>query len=308
MIKTDPSDIYSVIANYPKQFEKGFRLAEAIQLPDDINNVVIISMGYDASSAKILVKLLEDSVTIPITIHQSNQIPTNISSNSLVLFINSLGNTPEILSVLEKTDVAKTNPVVITSDRELEIQAREKSIPFILVPKTPKITSGYIIAIIVQLLINAEIITKDTRKQILEAANSLDELYLPQQGKKIAELIKKYIPLIYTSEEYWPLALMAKNQINNMARTPCFWNRLPEINYNEILSLNNLRKNQYYALVFQNSETPTPFIETLSELKILHRIIPMLGKNKLERTFSSLMLIDWIAYWLALDKRLDPAS
>lgn len=308
MTKADPSDIYSVIANYPQQFEKGFRLAETIQLPSDINNIVIISMGYDASSAKILVKLLKDKITVPIAIHQSDQSPHNISNTSLVLFIDSLVNTPEILSVFKKIDITKTNSVVITSDRELEIQAREKNIPFVLVPKAPKITSGYIIAIIAQLLINAGITTKDTRQQILEAADSLNKLYLPQQGKKIAELIKKHTLLIYASEDYWPLALMTKNQVNNIAKTPCFWNRLPEINYNEILSLNNLKKNQYYALVFQNSETPTPFTETLSELKILHRIIPMLGKNKLEKTLSSLMLIDWIAYWLALDKRLDPAS
>lgn len=308
MTKADPSDIYSVITNYPKQFEKGFRLAETIKLPDDISNIVIVSMGYDASAAMILVKLLEDIVSVPITIHQSDQPPYNISDTSLVLFIDSLVNTPEIMSVLKKIDTTKTNPVVITSDRELEIQAREKSIPFILIPKTPKITSGYIIAIITQLLINAGIAPKDTRQRILEAANSLDKLYLPQQGKKIADLVKKYTLLIYASAEYCSLASMAKNQINNMARTPCFWNKLPEINYNEILSLNNLRKNQYYALVFQSSEIPTPFTETLSELKILHRIIPMLGKNKLEKTFSSLMLIDWISYWLALDKQLDPAS
>ena len=308
MIKADPSDIYSTIANYPQQFEPGFRLAEAFQLPNNIQNIIVVGMGYDATSAEILFKLLENTNSVPVTIHQNNKPLNNISENSLVLFLDSLGDNPEVLSVLEKTDTTKTNAIIVTSGRELEIQAREKNIPFILLSKTSKITSGYLIAIITQLLINAKIIPQEVRQQILDAVDSLNKLYLPQQGKKIAGLIKKHTILIYTSEEYWPVALMAKNQFNSMARTPSFWNRLPEINYNEILSLNNLKKNQYYALVIQNSETPTIFTETLSELNIQHKIIPMSGKTKFEKTLSSLMLIDWTAYWLALENKLDPAS
>lgn len=318
MSKPDPSDMYSMIRGYPKQFEKGFRLAEHVQLPSEIKNVVVAGMGGSALAPDVVFNFFQDQLAIPHTVHRSYGLPAGVSRGTLVIVISFSGNTAETISAFTAAMKRDAQVVVITSGGQLETQARERNIPLVRLEKEsdnfqPRMSSGYIIAIVTQLLINAGILNVSARQRILSAAYALDKMYLPQLGKQIADLMKGHLPIIYTADEYWPVARIAKIKINENTKIPCFWNVLPEMNHNEMVGFTNPGKVKYFLLMLKDPESDSrinqrmdTLARTLKGRGIKSLIIEMPGETKFEKTLGSLMLADWVSYWLALEMKIDP--
>lgn len=318
MKTSDPSDMYSMIANYPKQFAKGFRLAEGIQLPQDIKEVVIAGIGGSALAPDIVISFFKDELSVPITVHRSYSLPPKISDRTLVIAVSFSGNTEETLSATKLAYEQKSRIVAVTSGGALELFARERALPLVLLTKEsdnfqPRMSSGYVIAVLTQLLINAGVLSESARQTLLRTADAVGKMYLPQLGKNIAALLPGYTPLIYASDRYWPVARIAKIKINENSKVPCSWNVLPEMNHNEMVGFTNSQGVKYFALVLQDPEDD-PRINRrmgvltgmLQEKGIKSFIVKMPGTNKYERTIGTLMLMDWVSYWLALELGIDP--
>jgi len=304
----DLYDTYSMLANWPKQFEPGFRLGETINL-NQPQEIVITGPADCLVGAHITKNLIEDQTKTPILIKDDQSLPDNIDQNSLIIVVSFDGNESQLLENTKKTSNKNIPTVIITTGGKLEILALERNLPLILIPKdnkyfTPLTTTGYIIGVLTQLLINTKVIKDINRNNILEATKNISELYLPQLTKKLSDPIKNHTPLIYVPDNYWSVKLSAKNKINYNVKIPAFSNTLSQLIHNEIIGFNN-PQTKYYALLTQDSDDQkiVDQVELVSEIfdkqKITYKILDMPGDNKFEKILGSIWLLDWIIYWLS---------
>lgn len=304
----DLSDKYSMISNWPNQFESGFRLAEIINLKQP-KEIIITGPADNLIPVNILINLFEEQIKIPYKIRYDQSLPNNINKDSLIIILSFSGNESRILNSAKSAYEQEIPLVVITAGRQLEIYARERNIPLILIPKLNRYfdihtTTGYIIAALSQILINAKIIDNSNKEDILTTTKNISQLYLPQLGKKLAAPIKKHTPLIYVPDDYWSVAQTTKIKINHNVQIPCFWNTLSQLMHSEIIGFNNNRT-KYFAIFLEDPKDLKTkkqiqlLTEVLAKQKINHKIIDMPGDNKFEKILSSFWLMDWIVYWLS---------
>jgi len=314
----DPSDMRSMIKGYPAQFAKGIALAKDIKLPSDINEIIVTGMGGSALAPDLVYAMFRQDLHIPFSIHRSYGLPKNVSPKTLVIAISFSGNTEETLSAIELAHQQNAQIVAITSGGKLVEFAQTNSLPLVLLVKEsanfqPRMSSGYVIAALTQLLINANILPATAAESLLATAATLNQIETEELGRQIAHQLMGKTPLIYTSDNYWPVARTGKIKINENSKVPCFWNILPEMNHNETVGFTNPQGVNYFALMLRDKDDHPRInrrmdvlAQVLQEQGIESQIVDMPGRDYPGKTLGSLMLMDWVSYWLALELGIDP--
>lgn len=314
----DPSGMYSMIEGYPDQFAKGLVLAQSVQLPTNINEIIVAGIGGSALAPDLVYAFFKQDFQVPFSVQRNYDLPKSVSAKTLVIAISFSGNTEETISATEAALKEGASVVIIASGGKLAELAHANSLPLVLLTKEsdnfqPRMSSGYVVAAITQLLINAKVLPETARQTLLSAAEFLSRLSLSESGKQIARQMVGKTPLIYTSDSYWPVARIAKIKLNENSKVPCFWNILPEMNHNEMVGFTNPQGVKYFVLMLQDAidhprinRRMEVLANVLKERGIENQIIEMVGNSYPEKTLSSLMLMDWVSYWLALELGIDP--
>ncbi len=317
----DQSDTYNLIKKYPGQFARGFRLAESVPLSKDIDQVIISAVSYNAATAEIIKNLFEPEISVPIRVHQGYDLPAKMTPKTLVVAISICGKRPEVLWNAKMAHEAGAKVVAVTTGGELEIFARERNLPLILIDKnSPELQltkgsglmmplgAGLMFAILTQVLINAGALNIKARQRILESVTEIENMYLPKLGAKIAGLAADTNLLIYSSEQYLGLASLIKNLVNILAQMPCFHNSITGALGSEIHSFQHKGFAKYFALILRDPTTAEPVqysIEKLQEklavIKLKSYVLELPGSNQLTKVIASIMLTYWVIYGL-LDK------
>lgn len=318
MNKLDLGDMYSVIADYPKQFATGLRSAEVVLLSKEVERVIVVATGTNAIMAKLILDIFEAEIKIPFIIHSGDELPEGLNTKTLVIVVDLTGKMLSALSALQKAHEASCQTVAITIGKEVEVFARENELRFILLPTAlvnvpERMLSGYVFSALIQLLINAGVLLTDARSQVLQAIEAIDQLYLVQKARRIADSIKGYLLLVYAHPSYASAIEMAKIKFNLNCKLPCFASTLPEVIQSEILGFNVIKNLRVTALIFDEigeGELLSPEVQKLAnfldKVNIKCLTVPMSGSNKLEKTLGSILMSDWISYWLALSMNVDP--
>jgi hypothetical protein len=285
-----------------------------VQLPKDIDQIVIAAISYNAATAQIVKNLFAEEISIPIHIHSGYGLPLRITPKTLVIAISICGKRPEVLSAVKMAYAANARVVAITTGKELEAFARERNLPLILIDKTlpemnqltgGKMSAGIIIAILTQILINTGVLNPKARQRVLAAVTEIETMYLPKLGGKIAEMIAETNLLIYSSETYLGLASLAKALLNILEQMPCFVNTITEALNSEIYSFQRKGSAKYCALILQDAAESTTtqssiqkLQEKLTATKLKSYILELPGSNQLTKTLAGIMLLYWVSYSL----------
>ena len=160
----------------------------------------------------------------------------------------------------------------------------------------------------------------DLLKELNELASSLKPSSLENNGKKLAQKIKGFIPIIYSSSENIGIAYNWKIKLNETGKIPAFYNIFPELNHNEMTGCDiksgnqKLIKNLYFIILKDKNDHP----RIQKRMQILEKIyksrnlpvetINLKGKTIFDKIFSSLLLADWTAYHTALQYTLEPTE
>ena len=122
------------------------------------------------------------------------------------------------------------------------------------------------------------------------------------------------IPIIYATDSYWPIARIAKIKFNENSKIPAFWNSFPELNHNEMVGFTNTKEN-YRIIILRDPADDDKTNRRLSATADILRsqgiglkttIWDMEGSSQLAKIFSTLMIVDWASYFLALTMGIDP--
>ncbi len=313
-MEIDKLNMRQVIINFPKQFREALGFAQGIEVGGEFKNIVICGVGGSALPANLLITYLNQELTIPIYVHRSYGLPAQADKNSLVISISYSGNTEEAVSSLEEAIKRNLKVAAITTGGKLKELAETNNLPLVLVPATdiqPRCATGYLFTSLVKLLSNSEVIP-DKSKEFLEVAQNLKPLELETQGKDLAKKLMGKIPLIYASDKFKALARIWKIKFNENSKVLAFWNYFPELNHNELVGYTNLQGKFHVIILGDKDDHP----RILKRIEITSNLIKSKGAevttmdipegSLLFKIFSTLILGDWVSYYLALEYNVDP--
>lgn len=308
---------YFDIKKFPAQFSLGFELAKDVHVEGEFNRVVLCGMG----GSSFFVSLINDylatdaSIKLKIEVVKTYDIPKNVDKNTLFLISSYSGNTEEVLSCLDEVDARGYKYVIITAGGQLEQKALLKSVPYIKIPSgiQPRLSTGYFISSILQLLSNCNLIP-DKRTEVLTAASKIEDSLDEEKAKNLAKMIENKVPVIYSTDNNRSLAEISKIKFNENSKTQSFHNFFPELNHNEMVGFSNIVMPLIF-LIFKSQYTHTRnhkrieiFSKILQEKSVHVEILELKGINVLEEILMGYYFIDHVTYYLADIYNVDPEA
>lgn len=307
-----------IISEFTKQFQAGFNIGKKIKIRNNFQGICICGMGGSGLPGSLLLSWLKE-IKIPIIIHRDYGLPSSINKNWLILAISYSGNTEETISAVKEAIKKRINCVFISSGGELANIAKKHKIPYAFVPPgiPPRLALGYQFSALVGILSENKLI-KCEKKELLNIENKINSKGLKKDAKILAKNLKGKIPLIYSSNRFKAIARIWKIALNENSKIPSFWNYFPELNHNEMVGFTKNKMTDsllkiFYFLILKSENDSTKnkkrmFLtaELLKKQGINGKIISLKGENILEEMVSSIILANWISYFLSIHYKIDP--
>ncbi|MFA6437604.1 MAG: SIS domain-containing protein [Candidatus Paceibacterota bacterium] len=301
------------ILDFPLQIKSGLeRNFDGIGFDRKFKNILVCGMGGSALAAEFLKKFY------PIRIHRNYELPVRlIDKDTLIICVSYSGNTEEIVSAY---DVAIRNglpAVVLSSGGILKTRSLKEKVPFIeILTKDiePRMSVIEQICILKRLFDSLKI--KPHNEKSLEIKSVIvPENFVPQ-AKIIAKNLIDKVPLVYASIENKASAIFWKALLNENAKVPAFWNVFPEINHNEFMHGQGITWSKKFHILSLIDDDDHIKVKNRMRLSIdmLKRkgfganIIKIEGFTPFEKIINSIVIGNWISYFLAKELKIDPSD
>lgn len=319
----DTFNLRQVILDSVKQTQFNYTIENQSPLSQkSFSRIVICGMGGSALPAELLSATFSqfgvDITQYPIYIHRSYKESPYIDENTLVLAISYSGNTEETVSAYEDTLAKGRTVIALAADGVLINKAKEQGNPYVVIPNPdpyfqPRYATLYILKAILQVLIAYDIIDESNQDILTTLLQGVNPQEFEEQGQQLAQSIKGKTPIVYATEPYKVVAHLWKIKINENAKTPCFWNYVPELNHNEMVGFTNPQADFQFIFIHNASETSRNILRfeklntlfTSRGLSVIDIIVPDYG-NHLANIIAMILIGDWTAYYLALAYGIDP--
>lgn len=316
----DKSDFRSMILGTPDQLAIGFRLAEGIKIDAPFTALVLSGMGGSALPGDLLRTLLgEHAGRVPIIQNRSYGLgPLYHVPGALHVVLSYSGNTEETLESFEAASAAGYPLVAVSAGGKLEERAAAVGVPHVRLPIPqenfqPRMGTGYFLGVLLEILVNHGLIP-DIKSELLSAMEDLKARMpeLEERGKALSQKLSGRTPVLYASEPYRGLAMVGKIKLNENAKTPAFYNAFPELNHNEMVGF-TLPQADFTVLMFRDPADHARLnrrfdltAELLREKGVQVEVIDMEGERVYNKVFTTLALLDFASYFLALSYGQDP--
>ena len=304
--------IKEAIENFADQFsyEPVVENAERLQKTEQF---LLVGMGGSALQGGI-VRMLKPSLDL--MIHQDYGLPECISKDRLVIASSYSGNTEEIISAFKEAAAKGFSLAVSSTGGKLIELAKKHKVPYVRIPDTgiqPRSALGYTTKTLLKLLSKEEL-----QKEIGELAGKLSPKSLEQQGKELAEMISGNVPVIYTSRRNQPIAYNWKIKFNESSKIPAFANVFPELNHNEMAGFGVIGPTRKLSeklciILLKDSQDDARIQKRMEVTGRLYQdrglkveSVELQGQGRAERIFSSLLLADWTAWYIAKEYGTKP--
>lgn len=304
------------IKKYPEMIADAMKRAEKIDIPNyKFNKIVVSGVGGSAISGNLLKSILRDKIQIPIEVSRDYHLPAYADKNTLVFCISYSGNTEETLSQFVDAYEKKCKIIGITSGGKLKEWCDKLKIPYVLIPNDyqPRMALPYLFIPLIVVLQRFELI--DLKNEINETINLLKEIKT-YDIDEIVSTLNDSIPIIYSSNEYSPVAERMKTQFNENSKISASYAAFPELNHNEIVSYQNEDLTKNSCIIFLRDEKEAEELEARIDItkdiikdkvKGIHEIWAQ-GNNRLSKMMSLLFIGDILSYELAVSKGVDPVQ
>ena len=311
----------SGVRGIPQHLMMGADLAAPIaaQLRGPIERVTLCALGGSAFPGE-LIKVITDRLDVPLLISRSYQVERGaLSERDLVIACSFSGNTEETLSALDDALTRGAQVMVISAGGRLEALAAEHNLPYIKIAKPtptfqPRAASGFFIGILGGLLEDLGLFV-GARARLAQVAEELPTLMdVADEASTIASALDGKIPVFYAPPPYANcLARVVKIKINENAKSPAFWNEVPEFNHNEMVGYTRLHA-PLTAVFFEDplaaprvQQRVAQSIETLNRYGVDTLSVPIrAAQDPLTSLLATLYLFDVASCEMAIKAGVDP--
>ncbi|TET60080.1 MAG: bifunctional phosphoglucose/phosphomannose isomerase [Candidatus Stahlbacteria bacterium] len=278
------------------------------------NKVLICGMGGSGISGEILKAIYP---ALQIISNKDYSIPEYIDRYTLSILVSYSGNTEETLNNYRILSKRKTGIAVISSNGKL---LKKKSELKIKIPGglPPRGAIGYLFTPLPFILYKFHLINTEPEQKLISLARFLNKRrnVIEKKAKILSKKLLNRLPIIYSnSQTFFPVARRWQCQLNENSKVLAHINIIPEMNHNEIVGLGKPEAlNSKISLIFINDPKAHP--RNRARVKILKETIKNKfsniidiepeGKNSLHRLFWTIMLGDFISYYVAIKTNVDP--
>ena len=273
------------------------------------DGIIIAGMGGSGLAGRILRDIRHEiNLNIPIKIWPDYNLPKHSFKNPLIIYTSFSGDTAETVS--SYLSGKKFIRAVVTTGGQLKKIAEKDKVPLALFEAgnlQPRQATGFCFYAILGLLKNTF-----PKLKVLNMDKSINTMKNQLLGKELADRLAKKIIMIYTTSNNSHLAYNWKIRLNETSKALAFYNIVPEMCHNEIVSFDNDFKN--FICIFLNDSNDNP--ENKKRIKIISQLlknrnidylnINLKGKNVFQKVFQSINLADWLSYYLALNNNQNP--
>ncbi|HPN38639.1 MAG TPA: bifunctional phosphoglucose/phosphomannose isomerase [Melioribacteraceae bacterium] len=290
----------------------------------NINKIIICGMGGSAIGGEVILNLYKNEINIPIFINRGYDLPNICDINTLIIVSSYSGNTEESISSFLQAVNKRCKIISFSTGGKLEQLCEAHNLPFIKLKKGyhPRFALYLISFTLIKILEQLKIIP-DQEGFITESSNMLKKLaqeYLKIDSLpiKLAENLTGFLPIIYGVYDFNnSLANRMKGQFNENSKLHAFYNLLPEMNHNEIIGWETYSEFMFRAkVIYLLDKDINPRIKNRFEI-----LEPLLLEKSIEiikfesekdsfglRLLEQIYLTDWVTYYLALNRKKDPAE
>ena len=305
-----------LLLRFPEMCEEALS-AELDLPPIRPRNLIVAGMG----GSGIAGDLLEDWMipSTPISVCKDYELPAWTDEGSLVLAISYSGETEETLACFSEAIGKKAQAVTISSGGKLSELSEKFGITNLPVPKglQPRAALPYLFFSAVLVLKKSGVLGRDREAEIGEGIEVLKELRgeiapgsEPNPAEKIASDLRGTMPVIYARTGFGGVAKRLKNQFNENSKILARVELFPELCHNEIVGLGSARGDHSFIFLRDPRESPQmkKRIEFTRGLLRGKEIVEMRarGEGKLAHILSLVYLGDFVSYYLAILRGVDP--
>lgn len=306
--------VRAAIKNFNQQFEFMPRWVNQRSVKK-FKKFVVCGMGGSHLAAD-LIKIYKPKLDL--IIHSDYNLPDLEPinwQNRLVVVSSYSGNTEEAISAFWSALKRKLPVAVITKGGTLLNLAQKKELPYIQLPDIglePRLALGFSLKAMLKVFGLAAAL-----KETTALSRWLKPLTQEEAGRQLAQRLQNLIPIIYASRRNWSVALNWKVKFNETAKIPAFVNFFPELNHNEMAGFETspALSRPFYFIFLTDKDDLVKIKKRMTVLSEMYRqrrrqleILPLRGQNVWQKIFSSLILADWTAYYLAIARKVEPGQ
>ena len=325
----DPSGMAGRLSDAPRQVLAGWSCARATPLgglEGIFDHLVIAGMGGSAIAGDLVADLASLKEGLPVTVVRDFRIPFTLNERTLMVACSYSGNTEETLSMFRQGLDSGARLVAVTAGGGLAQEAARHNVPtlFVDAPGEPRSAAVYNFLLLAGLLDRLELL--DTEAVDVEAAStalgkrveslSPDTPACDNTAKMLALGLLDQLPLVCGGGLFRGVAIRWKSQLNENAKVWAFSETLPELLHNSVEALDSWPAgiHQPMALILKPcglSGAAADRYEALEGLlerkEVKHRVLTGCDVSPLVQLLDMLVLGDYVSYYLALLRGVDPS-
>jgi len=311
-----------MIARFPEQLEEALKIAEKVSLKKHsapLRSVFISGLGGSGIGGNFVQEFVRPYCKIPVLVSKGYQAPAWVNKHTLAICSSYSGNTEETLSTLEQLLGTGAKIVCISSGGKLLEMAKSHGLDYVQLPtgwSSPRACLGYSVVAQLGVLRAARLVPLKLFTQIKNAQKLLnrDDADIQKKAKKIAGFLVDKTPVLYVADQMEAVAVRWRQQINENAKMLAWHHVVPEMNHNELVGWRNNRPD-VAAVWLRNRDD---FHRTSVRMDINKEIVEHFtgtsievwskGKTHIEKAFYLVYLGDWMSYFLAEIRDIDPVE
>jgi glucose/mannose-6-phosphate isomerase len=328
--KYDPAGMLTHIHNFPDLCRQAWQMALNIKLPDEyqsVKKIIVLGMGGSAIGGDLVGSLAVNQSTVGVQVCREYTLPRQVDEQTLVIASSYSGMTEETLAAFEQACKTPALKMAITTGGKLKVLCDSLGIPvFTFDYKTsPRAALPFSFFTLLGILHNLGF-RPQKKAEIDETLAVLDDLNQQiretcrlevNPAKSLARDIYGHLPVIYGAGITAEVAHRWKTQINENAKTLCFYEVFSELNHNAVVGYlfpEDLRPKSLIVILDSDllPERLRLRIEITRELLekagLQYQVLKGQGQSALSQMMSLILFGDYVSYYLAILNQTDPTE
>ena len=320
----DPHGFWKELHGFPSQCRTALALSLSHAPPGgEVRQIVILGMGGSAAGGDLLRACSAGRLPIPIQISRGEGLPVGLGPETLLIAVSYSGNTEETLSALGEALPKNPMTVVVTTGGALAARAESRGLPRVLVPAglMPRSALGFLFFALLKILEakGLEPIPKEEVSEALLLVEKLTPAFGPtrptgeNEAKQLALAFEPRIPVVYGGPTAAMPAYRWKTQIEENAKRLAICGVLPELDHNEVEGWADAEAGRFHILFLRDRNEDEGLARRIAVTRDLLRgrvggvsEVWSRGEGLLARLLSLIVLGDWVSYYLASLRGMDP--
>jgi len=326
----DRQDMLGIEENFYNQLKESVQIAGAADVSmlkgAKFRGLAILGMGGSGFTGDIIKSLIKNSVEVPVEVVKSYELPSFISKGWLAVAVSYSGNTEETITAVNEALLRGCEVLAVSAGGTIKDIAKRSGKCHVALPGgyQPRGASGYLFFTTLIILGKLGIVKIENSdiEETLELVKQKKAVYARDvdsennPAKKLAIEMFDRLPVIYGVSGYLSaVAYRWKCEINENAKCPAFWAEFPELNHNETVGWQNLKKITEKMLLIvlkDGSLTERLKVRINTTVKLIKGSfddvleIGAQGSSELAKAVSVMYLGDIASVYLALLYNTDP--